>query len=238
MHLSAYYRIQTFLDAYTAPGGTVLDVGSATLGEQRNAREICKEAGLAYSGLDIAAGNNVDIVLARPFVWDEIVTESYDYVISTSSFEHNPFFWSTFAEMARALKQDGKMMVTAPSAGHVHRHPLDCWRFYLDSWGVLCTMTGMTPLEVVIEPEERNAIPGAQWQDTSLVAAKPVLSDEEAPAFYARLAEIVAPYTRFGLDFPRMTPNAGPAAERYLAKVREAGEERRRRRLARKETLN
>ncbi len=42
------------------------------------------------------------------------------------------------------LTPDGLVAVIAPSGGYVHQYPLDCWRFYPDSWGALCAYVGLT----------------------------------------------------------------------------------------------
>ncbi len=44
-----------------------------------------------YTGLDMAAGNNVDIVLRTPYVWHEVASGSADVVISGQAFEHIPY---------------------------------------------------------------------------------------------------------------------------------------------------
>ena len=43
-------------------------------------------------------------------------------------------FWVTFAEMARVVKAGGFVYISVPVNGPVHRHPMDCWRFYPDAY--------------------------------------------------------------------------------------------------------
>lgn len=169
----------------------------------------------------MSAGINVDIVSSKAFLWQEIEDESFDYVLSTSTFEHNPFFWVTFAEIARVLKQGGKTLITAPAAGIVHRYPVDCWRFYPDSWGVLCTLTGLTVDEVISEPfQSLGVLPGAQWWDSSIVASKPAFDNARARTeFYERLKPLVEPYGEFGPDFKPVEVNKGPLFRAYLRRV-------------------
>lgn len=85
-----------------------------------------------YVGLDIQDGDGVDIVVepSKPFPVDD---NSFDLVIASSVFEHDPFFWVTFLEMCRATKDGGYIYINAPSNGLVHRYPQDNWRFYPDS---------------------------------------------------------------------------------------------------------
>ncbi len=87
--------------------------------------------------------------------------------------------------------------IVAPSAGKVHRFPLDCWRFYPDSWAALCGYVGLELLETYREePDWRIVAPGAGWGDAMMVARKPELADEVTrKAFYDRLDAIVATRT-------------------------------------------
>ena len=60
-----------------------------------------------------------------------------DVVISGQAFEHIEFFWVSFLELVRIVKKDSYIIITAPSAGCVHRHPVDCWRFFPDAMPAL-----------------------------------------------------------------------------------------------------
>ncbi|WP_048710229.1 methyltransferase domain-containing protein [Microvirga massiliensis] len=91
------------------------------------------------------------------YVWFELSDDRYDVAISGQTFEHNPFFWVTFCEMARILKPGGVLFVIAPGGGRVHRFPYDCWRFYPDSWGALCTLSGMHLVETYFEKDSTAA---------------------------------------------------------------------------------
>ena len=61
----------------------------------------------------------------------------YDALISGQAFEHVKFFWLTWMEMVRTLKPGGFIFLIAPSRGPEHRYPVDCWRFYPDSYRAL-----------------------------------------------------------------------------------------------------
>jgi len=94
-----------------------------------------------YTGVDITAGENVDIVLKDPYKLP-FSDESIDAVISISTFEHTEFFWLTYLEILRILKPDGLFFLNVPSNSKFHRHSSDNWRFYPDSsialekWGI------------------------------------------------------------------------------------------------------
>jgi SAM-dependent methyltransferase len=77
-------------------------------------------------------GNGVDIVIRDPYRMP-FPDVSTDVVVSSSCFEHSEFFWLTFLEVMRILKDDGIFYLNAPSNGVFHRYPVDCWRFYPDS---------------------------------------------------------------------------------------------------------
>jgi SAM-dependent methyltransferase len=224
MHRSSLMKLQAFLAVYAAEDVTdrrVLDVGSATYKGHVTYRASCEKLGLKYVGLDMQAGPNVDIITARPCVYEEIGDEEFDYVISGQAFEHNPYFWISFCEMARVLKQGGHMLVIAPSAGTVHRFPFDCWRYYPDSWAALCALSGLERVETIFEPTENRHVEGAlKWRDSAVVARKnPFASDEERSAFYANLAEIIAPFRRSNFELTAADPNKGPAFEEYQRMV-------------------
>lgn len=85
-----------------------------------------------YIGLDIEAGDNVDVVLKDPYKFP-LDDSSVDVVISISVFEHTEFFWLTYLEILRILKPSGLFFLNAPSNSKYHRHSSDNWRFYPDS---------------------------------------------------------------------------------------------------------
>ena len=231
MHLSSYLKFEAFLDHYLAddpsPGPkSVLDIGSAAYIGHTTYRTPTENRGLRYVGLDMQPGHNVDIVSAKPVVYAEVPTESHDFIVSGQTFEHNPFFWASFCEMARILKQGGVMLVVAPSAGQVHRYPFDCWRYYPNSWMALCAISGLRLEEVIFEPDEhRGAVGGFPWRDSAVVARKPTFgSEQEATAFYARLASFTAPFEAEDFDLTVFATNDGPVFSRYAARVRAKAE--------------
>jgi SAM-dependent methyltransferase len=234
MHVSSYMKFEAFLDRYLGEGGSsaprsVLDVGSAAYIGHTTYRTPAENRGLRYVGLDMQPGHNVDIVSAKPVVYAEVPTESHDFIVSGQTFEHNPFFWVSFCEMARILKQGGVMLVVAPSAGQVHRYPFDCWRYYPDSWMALCAISGLRLEEVLFEPDEhRGLVNGSRWRDSAVVARKPTFgSEQEARAFYARLAGFTAPFESEDFDLQVIEPNAGPVFSRYAEMIEAKAAKRR-----------
>lgn len=180
MHDSSYKKAKFFMDTYypSIPDRKidVMEVGSKSYHSQDTYKNLFNNNNFNYTGLDIEEGNNVDFVPKNIFVWNEIEDNKYDLVISGQTFEHNPYFWITFAEIARVLKPGGHAFICAPGSGKVHRYPVDCWRFYPDSWSALCQFTGMELLESYFEPDAHIGLIGdAKWRDSAVIARKPIL---------------------------------------------------------------
>ncbi|MDJ0823056.1 MAG: methyltransferase domain-containing protein [Paracoccaceae bacterium] len=120
--------------------GKVLEVGSKD--RKAEYRKLFEKNGWDYTGCDLDAGPNVDLVLQDPFDFP-IADDSYDVVISGQMLEHNTMFWLSFIEMSRVLRMGGVMIHVAPSRGFEHRAPQDCWRFYRDGMRALADWSGM-----------------------------------------------------------------------------------------------
>ena len=143
MHDTAMLTGQAFFRVYGdrfGPGRKILDVGSRDV--NGTLRPVAG-SGAEYVGVDLEAGPGVDLVLEDPNRLP-YPDASFDLVISTSCLEHDPLFWLTFDEMARVTRPGGFLYISAPVQGPVHRHPVDCWRFYPDAglalaaWAVRC----------------------------------------------------------------------------------------------------
>ncbi|HEY1370131.1 MAG TPA: methyltransferase domain-containing protein [Gaiellaceae bacterium] len=187
----------------------MLDVGSWSPGRV-SARYVFPDDAFDYVGLDIVDGNNVDLAVADPYLWDELPDESFDAVVCISVYEHNPYFWLTTAEIARVLKVGACACIVAPSSGGVHRFPLDCWRLYPDATAALAAYTGLESVESYNErPRFRKVTFGQRWRDHMSILRKPRLDDPGA--FYERLAAITA--TR--VPFPAQPPGPGAVIAEY-----------------------
>lgn len=121
------------------PKGSVLDVGSS------NVNGTYKSLFTDYTGLDMEAGDNVDIVAENPYAFP-IADDSYDNVISGQTFEHSEFFWVTMQEMVRVCRKGGYIVVIAPAVWEEHRYPVDCYRFLTDGMIALARWCGLEVL--------------------------------------------------------------------------------------------
>lgn len=161
MHTTAKRNGQKFFNKYLKgkfENKKVLDIGSYDV--NGSLKPVFTEG--EYIGLDMMEGPNVDIVSSSHDI--ELPDESVDAIVSTSCFEHDEMFWVTFLEMCRVIKKDGYIYVNKPSAGHYHKHPGDCWRFYpdagkaLEKWAHRNNHTDIKLIESYIEPE-------GEWKD-------------------------------------------------------------------------
>ena len=138
MHKCAYISGDKFFSRYaTVSSASILEIGSYNVnGTLKDFQPKCSK----WVGVDIESGPGVDLVIADtaklPFE-----DSSFDYVVASSVFEHDPTFWSTFCEMVRVLKNGGSIYINSPSNGMIHRYPIDVFRFYpdagkaLEKWG-------------------------------------------------------------------------------------------------------
>ena len=168
MHDTAYEIGRLFFQIYVSPGDLILDVGSMDInGSLRDFRPENSK----YLGIDLAAGDGVDIV-AKTNTELPFADDAFDVVVSTSCFEHDAMFWLTFLEICRVLKRGGYLYVNAPSKGNYHQYPIDAWRFFPDAgialrdWAKL-THHGIELLESFIT-ENR----GDLWNDCVMIFGK------------------------------------------------------------------
>lgn len=151
----------------------VLDIGSYNV--NGTYRQFFNTDKFQYTGLDIEAGPNVDIVLKNPYDWGELQTDSFDIVITGQTFEHTEFFWITIAEMTRVLKKDGLLCILVPNKQREHRYPVDCYRFFTDGLVALARYVNLDVLHA-----HTNCAPsvnnpdwyGKKLADSMLVATK------------------------------------------------------------------
>ena len=133
MHNSALESFNNFKNIYLSKLSNkkfkLIEIGSLSVNSNIKNN---LEDNMEYIGMDIVKGKNVDVVLDDPYKFP-FEDKSVDVVISISNFEHTEFFWLTYLEILRVLKDDGLFFLNAPSNSKYHRHETDNWRFYPDS---------------------------------------------------------------------------------------------------------
>ncbi len=226
MHESSFVKAEIFVREYAPPQPDgralkVLEIGSKSYHTQDTYRLLFPSPRFAYTGLDLEAGANVDLVPTNPFVWTEIATSTYDLCVSGQTFEHNPYFWITFAEIARVLVPGGLALIVAPGGGAVHRYPFDCWRFYPDSWASLATATGMELVETYFETDRyAAAVKGGHWRDSAAIVRKPVIEGSALSAFHARLDLMVRAFREEPMAMPPTELPSGKWVAGYQEEMR------------------
>ena len=176
MHKSSMDKMLAFrkkyLDSKKNDPLLILDLGSLDI--NGSYREYFDISPWTYQGIDMTHGKNVDIVLKNPYNWREIKSNSVDVLISGQAFEHIEFFWISVLEIFRVLKPGGLFCLIAPSGGHEHRYPVDCWRFYPDGFSALAKFAQLDVLEVKTQWKSHGYTDGSdEWQDSMIVCRKP-----------------------------------------------------------------
>lgn len=229
MHYSQYLQMAHSVETYMPTEGRlhVLEVGSRNASaEDRTHRELMKGRDVAYVGIDLLPGHNVDLVMKRPYTFP-IPARSVDVLIAGSVFEHIPFVWATMLEVARVLRPGGQAFVTAPSRGHEH-NVYDCWRHYPDGYRALAAWSELELRDVFTDfPPRRkdkphhhdySAINNARsyWGDSVAVFQKPTKGYPELKVAALRAAVRTWANARPDLEgVPR--PRVDPARVRIHA---------------------
>ena len=176
MHPSSFDRMTEFCRDYLATRRkealTIVDLGSCDY--NGSYRPIFAQTPWHYIGVDLAPGQNVDLVLRDPYHWRELKSESVDVLVSGQTFEHTEFFWETILEIARVLKPNGLCCIIAPATGNEHRFPLDCWRIFADGFRALGRYSHLEVLHAHTHWKElaRYDSESNKWHDSILVARK------------------------------------------------------------------
>jgi SAM-dependent methyltransferase len=120
----------------------VVDFGSRISPKQSlTHRQLLDGHDCEYTGVDIQAGRNVDLVMKKPYRVP-LKSNIADVVFAGQVFEHIPFFWASVLELARVMKPGGYLFLTVPSRGHLHSK-YDCWRYYPDGLRAMAAFTGL-----------------------------------------------------------------------------------------------
>jgi SAM-dependent methyltransferase len=179
MHDTAYELGRLFFQTYAGAGKSILEVGSMNInGSLRD----FKPEGSSYVGIDLAAGNGVDIVV-RTVAELPFAGEAFDVIVSTSCFEHDMMFWLTFLEMCRVLTVGGYIYLNAPSKGDYHQYPIDAWRFFPDAGIALCAWAKLNECDIQLLESFITENNTDIWNDCVMIfgksAARPVSSVSE-----------------------------------------------------------
>lgn len=139
---------------------SVLDVGSYDV--NGTYRPLVTELGWRYTGLDLTAGPNVDVVASDPDHFP-IADASYDVVISGSTMEHVARPWRWVPELVRVLRPGGLLAIVTHWQFPEHRYPRDYWRFMVDGMELLFDDTGELE-HYVIKYASQYDVAAAAWK--------------------------------------------------------------------------
>ncbi len=140
MHPSSMENMRRCVDWYLrSEHRLVIDLGSSNV--NGSYKELLPDS-VGYTGFDLMPGPGVDVVMEDPYRIP-LQEGSVDVVMSGQMLEHCAHFWRVFTEIARVTRSGGLAFMIAPSAGPIHRVPVDCYRFHPDAYQALAEWAGL-----------------------------------------------------------------------------------------------
>lgn len=107
-------------------------------------KEIFDKAGLEYFYAEFRSrenpANKVEVTESGIILCHD---NEFDFIISGQMLEHCEDPIQAVSEACRVLKRNGLFFLVAPSSGPDHKYPIDCYRFYPDSFKVFAKKTGL-----------------------------------------------------------------------------------------------
>jgi SAM-dependent methyltransferase len=139
MHAQAWEAMERILRRHDQAGARALDVGA--LDVNGTYRPMVQGRGWTYTGLDTAAGPNVDVAASDPYRYP-FEDGTFDVVLSGSTMEHVEAIWLWVPELVRVLRPGGLLAIVTHWQFIEHRYPVDCWRIMPDGMRYLFDLTG------------------------------------------------------------------------------------------------
>lgn len=122
-----HYNQLLFLKAFIPKSpGRILEIGSKQYGSTQQFREMY---GGDYVGLDLEAGEGVDVVHDLTTGLGPLEPESFDLIICCSVLEHVPMPWKMAENIMRLMKPKAQLYVSTPWVWRFHAYPDDFFRF-------------------------------------------------------------------------------------------------------------
>lgn len=139
MHAEALAAMTELLRQYPDQRtADVLDVGSYNV--NGTYRPLVESRAWTYTGLDVEAGPNVDLVSPDPYRFP-LADDTYDIVMTGSTMEHVEAIWLWVPELVRVLRPGGMLAIVTHWQFPLHRYPIDCWRIMPDGMRFLFDQT-------------------------------------------------------------------------------------------------
>ena len=136
-----------FLYSNSEKEHAILEIGS------RNVTGFDHRAGFAqsdYTGFDIHAGKNVDVVGDAHELSKYFTDKKFDLVFSASTFEHLAMPWVVAAEINKVLKPGGVVFVETHFAYGLHSLPWHFFHFTEQGLRALFAATGFKCIETAM----------------------------------------------------------------------------------------
>lgn len=155
MHAESLKLMAKLLRKYapSMAGKTVVDVGSHEYHGEGSYRQLVESQDAKYTGIDMQAGGNVDIVVEDGNNWLPLVGQA-DIVISGQCLEHVRWPWEWSRQVASITKPRGLIVIIAPWEWRIHRYPVDCWRILPDGMAALHEWMGVETLGTNVQGKD------------------------------------------------------------------------------------
>ena len=162
-------------------GAKVLDLGGRSRSKLDRSTFF---PGVNYTVVDILPGENVDVVADAHNLSNHFQSNTFDYIVSTSVFEHLSMPWKVALEMNRVMKMGGKAMIQTHQSIGMHDLPWDFFRFSDAAWdGIFNPKSGFRivkrvldhenyVLPFIIRPDQINAEKSAGFEVSLVVVEK------------------------------------------------------------------
>lgn len=111
-----------------------------------------------YTGFDILAGENVDVVGDAHAMSRTLPADHFDFVFSVSVWEHLAMPWLVSLELNRVMKTGGLVMINTHQSWPVHEEPWDYFRFSDYSWSTL--FNSATGFEIIASGMGQRCVMG------------------------------------------------------------------------------
>jgi SAM-dependent methyltransferase len=134
MHKASLDEMAKHIKTYIPKPCSVLDVGSMNVRGKGCYKQLLSDDYL-YMGIDLEAGDNVDIVLDDPYKYP-FPDNSFDAVLCGQVLEHCEYPYKLVQECQRVLRPGGVFIGVAPFIFPEHHKP-DLWRILPDGWKTL-----------------------------------------------------------------------------------------------------
>ncbi len=146
-------------------GARVLEIGSRMRSGISNRNAVVPRH-LKFTGIDIMAGDGVDVVGDAHDLTRYFSRNTFDFVYSLNVFEHLLMPWKVVIEMNRVMKKGGLALILTHHAFPLHDIPCDFWRFSDKAWhGLFNAFSGFEVLRTALYDRVR-VLPHVVYQGT------------------------------------------------------------------------